>query len=163
MKKQITTLCLLVILLFTTSLRIQAQTPDKQSFIAFWVQFKTAIKANDADFLFKNTAFPFSSEGGYFNTETSLQDLKDNYKQILPPYSREMEFVRFDIVMLPDASACMWLGYSFEEKAYFYCYKIMEKGGNLESDTYEEKYWFKKFNGAWKFFRMTAGNSGTEY
>lgn len=165
MKKQITTLCLMVILLFTTSIQTKAQkTPDKEEFIAFWVEFKNATRDNDAKYLFSHTVIPFKSEGAYYNTEAYLEDIEVYYKEIYPPYLHDMDFVRFDVVMVENAGACIWLGFDYIEKNYFYCYKIMEPGGNLESDTYEEKYYFKKVGKkGFMFYRMTAGNSGIEY
>lgn len=163
-KRHILNSFLIVLFLLSSTIQLNAQsTPDKEEFISFWVNFKNAIRENDANYLFKNMAFPFQSEGAYFNPEASLTDVQENYKEVLPPYLREMEFVRFDVVMVENAGACIWLGYNYEEHYYFYSYKIMEPGGNLQSDTYEEKYYFKKINNAFKFYRMTAGNSGIEY
>jgi len=162
MKKLITPTCLLVIFLITTGISLQAQaTPNKQEFLSFWTSFKNAIKENDAKFIFDNIVIPFQSEGGYYNTEASLQDVKDNYKQILPPFRREMEFVKFDVVMIEKENAYVWLGYSYEDAAYFYCYKKMDPKGDAAASTYEEKYWFKKFKNTFKFYRTTAGLSST--
>ncbi len=163
MKKQISISFLFVIFLFTNSIPALAlETPDSKEFFHFWVQFKNATRDNDAAYLFGHTQTPFQSEGGYFNSYASLQDVKDYYKEVYPPYLHEMDFVRFDVVMVENRGACIWLGYDFIEKCYFYSYKIMEPGGNLESDTYEEKYYFKKFDKGFMFYKMVAGNSGMD-
>ena len=152
-----------ILLTYNTTTTQAQNTPDKNEFIAFWVNFKNAVRDNDAAYLFKNTQIPFQSEGAYYNTEAYLEDITDNHKEVFPPYLHEMDFVRFDVVIVEKAGACIWLGYDYLEQCYFYSYKIMEPGGNLQSDTYEEKYYFKKTGGSFKFFRMTAGNSGIEY
>ena len=158
MKKLITPGTLLVIFLITIGISLQAQvTPDKQKFLAYWTTFKNAIKANDAKFLFDNMVIPFQSEGSYYNSEATLQEVKNNYAQILPPYRREMEFVKFDAILVEKENAYVWLGYSYEEEAYFYCYKKMAPGGYTNTQTYEEKYWFKKIDNGFKFYRTTSG------
>jgi hypothetical protein len=149
--------------LFLSNFQLKAQaTPDKEEFISFWVNFKNAIKENDAKYLFSVMAFPFQSEGAYFNPEASKEDVQDNYKEVLPPYLREMEFVRFDVVMVENAGACIWLGYNYEENTIF-TVKNNGTGRQLTIRHLEEKYYFKKINNAFKFYRMTAGNSGIEY
>ncbi len=156
MKKTILT-SLIALFLVISSDTQAANLPNKEQFLAFWTQFKNAIKNNDADYLFAHMEFPFQSEGAYYNEEASLEDIKENYKEVLPPYRREMEFVRFDIIMVEEANAYVWLGYSIEDDAYFYCLKLMSTTKDTNTPTYEEKYWFKLVNGKFLFYRTSLG------
>lgn len=144
--------------LIILSVGVNAQKmKNKEQFLAFWTYFKNATKSNDADYLFSHTIYPFDAQGTYFNEEASYEEVKANHDGIFPPYKREMEFVRFDAVLVEGENAYIWLGYHFEDDAYFYCYKHMPTRGDTSFKTYEEKYWFKLVNGKFMFYRTTLG------
>ncbi len=146
----------LFLFLFCSSINAQQAVPHKQQFLDFWAQFKTALKYKDAEFVYNHLQIPFDSEGGYFNPEATLQEVKENYQQIIPVYRKEMEFVRFDQILLEKENAYIWLGYSTEDETYFYCYKKMSPMASIPS--MEEKYWFVRLpDGKFKFSRVTAG------
>lgn len=156
MKSKIIALLLLLIFAFASNSVAQA-IPGKQAFLDYWSTFKNAIRENNADFLFANVNIPFDSQGSYFEPEASLEDVKLNYADILPEYRPEMEFVRFDAILIEKEGAYVWLGYSFEEEAFFYCYKKVDPNGYHNTPTLEFKYWFKTFDGKFKFFKTTSG------
>ncbi len=156
MKKTIVT-SLIALFLVISSNTYAVHMPNKEQFLAFWTQFKNAIKSNNADYLFSHMEIPFQSEGSYYNEEAYMEDIKENYKDILPPYRREMEFVRFDVVMVEEANAYVWLGYSEEDDAYFYCLKLMSTTRDTNTPTYEEKYWFRLVDGKFMFYRTSLG------
>jgi hypothetical protein len=101
--------------------------------------------------------FPFDAEGNYFNSEASIDDVKENHDGVFPAYRREMEFVRFDAIMIEKEYSYIWLGYSYEDEAYFYCYKHMSPSSDTTTKTYEEKWWFKHTGNTFKFYRTTIG------
>lgn len=147
-------LCILLIL----SVTVDAQKmKNKEQFLAFWSYFKNAIKTNDANYLFSHTLFPFDAEGTYFNEQATFEEVKENSAGVFPTYRMEMEFVRFDAVLVEGQNAYVWLGYSYEDDAYFYCYKHMPTRGDTSFKTYEEKYWFKLTGNKFSFFKTTLG------
>lgn len=145
-------------MLICVSLNGSAQKiPHKQEFLNFWTLFKNALKNNDAKFLFSHTQLPFDAEGIYFNSDASIEDIKDNHAGVYPAYRPEMEFVRFDAIMIEKEYSYIWLGYSFEDNTFFYCYKHMSPSSDTSTKTYEEKYWFIQDNNTFKFYRTTLG------
>lgn len=157
MKKTILASLIALFLVISTNTQAGEHMPNKEQFLAFWTQFKNAIKSNNADYLFSHMQFPFQSEGSYYNEIADLDDVKENYKDILPPYRREMEFVRFDVIMVEEANAYVWLGYSEEDDAYFYCLKLMSTTRDTNTPTYEEKFWFRLVDGRFLFYRTSLG------
>ena len=132
------------------------QVPYKTEFLNYWTKFKNALKANDADFLFETIQTPFEGEGSYYNPEAEMDEIKENYMLIYPPYIREMEFVRFDKILVEGSSAYVWIGYSPDDDAYFYCYKNLPTEEHSETVTYSEKWWFKRLGPQqFKFYRTT--------
>ena len=53
-----------------------------------------------------------------------MDEIREKYMLIYPPYLHEMEFVRFDAVLIDDGRSYIWLGYSPEDDAYFFCFKL---------------------------------------
>lgn len=155
-KNKIKTIAFCILLLVSTSIEAQ-QMKNKEQFLTFWSYFKNAIKSNDANYLFSHTVFPFDAQGTYFNEEASLEEIKENSEGVFPKYLHEMEFVRFDAVLVEGHNAYIWLGYSFEDDAYFYCYKHMPTKGDTSFKTYEEKYWFKLIANKFMFYHTTLG------
>ncbi|MBQ9591918.1 MAG: hypothetical protein IJR32_03685 [Paludibacteraceae bacterium] len=156
MKRGLFLLSLFIFSVFASHVSAQTQVPYRVEFLNFWNKFKRAVRNNDADFLFGCTQIPFDSEGAYYNTDATLDDVKENHKFIYPPYLHEMEFVRFSAVLVENADpAYVWLGYSPDDDAYFYSYKLMPVQGS-ENITYSEKWWFKRLpSGEFKFFRTS--------
>ncbi|MDR1678673.1 MAG: hypothetical protein LBR81_02740 [Prevotellaceae bacterium] len=148
-------LALVALLGLSGQMQAQQQIPNKQEFLNFWTKFKSALKSNDADFLFSHTTIPFDAQGLYFNTEADFEDVKENHAMIYPIYRREMEFVRFDAIMIEGEYSYIWLGYDTENDLFFYCYKHLSPTGDLK--TYEEKYWFVKDGDTFRFFQTTLG------
>lgn len=134
----------------------QIQVPHKGEFLNYWNDFKNAIKGNDADFLFNTIQVPFDGEGSYYNPEAEMDEIKENYMLIYPPYLREMEFVRFDAVLVEGSRSYIWLGYAPDEDAYFYCFKNMPSDEGSSTVTYSEKWWFKRLGpDQFRFYRTT--------
>lgn len=153
MKKKIVLLFFLSMLLAPS---VCAQhIPYKQAFLNYWVTFKNALRNNDADFLFNTITIPFDSQGSYFNPEADMTEIKENYQEIFPRYRKEMDYVRFDAVLIEDEGAYIWLGYSLEDEEFFYCYKKMAADGNNSVPTLEEKHWFKLVGNEFKMHRST--------
>jgi hypothetical protein len=163
MKKLVASKKVLLILLFSISFGLQAQnTPNKNQFLTFWTFFKNAVKANDAAFLYAHMHFPFESRGSWYGPEANIDDVKLHFKEVLPPYKRAMEFVKFDIVLVEGENAYVWLGWSDEDQAYFYAYKKFDENGQPTQATYEEKYFFKLFGKEFKFYKTTLSLNGED-
>ncbi len=145
---------LISIIAFACSWANAQQLPNKQEFLNFWSQFKDALKTKNADFVYGHMLFPFSCDGGYYNPEATIEEVKENNQMIIPAYRKEMEFVRFDPVLIEAENAYIWLGYSTIEKAYFYSYKKLSATTNTPS--YEENYWFVKKKDGFKFYKVTV-------
>lgn len=156
-KIKLTKALIVCMFLFTMSSIEAQQMKNREQFLSFWSYFKNAIKNNDANYLFSHTSFPFDAQGTYFNEEASLEEVTENSEGVFPKYLHEMEFVRFDAVLVEGHNAYIWLGYSFEDDAYFYCYKHMPTKGDTSFKTYEEKYWFKLMGNKFMFFHTTLG------
>lgn len=152
MKKIVILFFLSCVSMFSTA---QIAIPFRQEFINYWVQFKNALKFNDADFLFSSVQVPFVGEGSYYNPEAELDEIKDNHMLIFPPYIHEMEFVRFDAVLVEGEEAYVWLGYSPDDDAYFYSYKKMPEDEGSNAMTMSEKWWFKRVGNTFKFYRTS--------
>ena len=85
-----------------------------------------------------------------------MDEIRENYMLIYPPYMHEMEFVRFDAVLIDDGRSYIWLGYSPEDDAYFFCFKKIPSEENTSTVTYSEKWWFKRLGqDNFKFYRTT--------
>lgn len=156
MKRRYALLFVLLFSMFAMPVVAQMPVPHRVEFLNFWNKFKKAIRYNDADFLFGCTQIPFDSEGAYYNTEATLDEVKENHEFVYPPYLHEMEFVRFSAVLVENADpAYVWLGYSPDDDAYFYSYKMMPKQGS-DNVTYSEKWWFRRLpDGNFVFFRTS--------
>ncbi len=146
---------LTIIAIVYTWANAQQQAPaDKKEFLEFWVKFKNALRVKNVDFVYGNMLFPFNADGAYFNPAATIEDVKENNQFVFPQYRKEMEFVRFDPILIESENAYIWLGYSFIEKAYFYGYKKQPKlSGEI---SYEENYWFKNTQDGFKFYKVTV-------
>lgn len=147
---------LLLLFVYMEHSKAQEAVPYRQEFLNYWNQFRIALKNNDADFLLKTIVVPFDGEGSYYNQETDINEIKANYKQIFPTYCHEMDYVRFDAILVENETAYIWLGYNFDEKQYFYCYKKLPAEEESTTPTMQEKYWFKRYpDGTFRFIRTT--------
>ena len=79
MKKIVILFFLSCVSMFSTA---QIAIPIRQEFINYWVQFKNALKFNDADFLFSSVQVPFVGEGSYYNPEAELDEIRAELMRI---------------------------------------------------------------------------------
>jgi hypothetical protein len=130
-----------------------AQVPHASEFVSFWTKYKNALKNNDADFLFGTLHLPLDCEGSYYNPEATLADIKENHMLVFPEYRHEMEFVRFDAILIERENAYIWLGYDREEDRYFFAYNKRGEGNRVVSS---EKWWFERVGVSdFRLYRIT--------